>query len=140
MYKLSIILLILIVFLSGCSGRGASYYTTVDCDCEGDYHCISGLGEVMDYCVRDYDGWDGSSSGDKDFKEDIVNCFEDITITKNYNYSCWDIRQIIELVLNIPQNEARVIKECNYPQYSSDNIIKVDWKKMYIKECIGDYK
>lgn len=137
-YLILILVGLVIIFLSGCGGPPAIYYSTIDCDCSGGYHCISGFNKSVDYCVRDYDGFLGTPSGDIDFENDMVKCTENITIIKNNTYDCWEMRQIIDLGLNIPQKEVRINNNCNYPQYSTENVNVVEWRQIYLEECFND--
>ena len=130
---------LIVMFLAACSSEmDASYYQKDGCDCKGRYHCIKGYFEEADYCVRDYNSWDGAVSGDNDFQNNILKCNVTEVVIRNNTYDCWDIRDIILMGIDAPQKEIKIIKVCDYSQYTRNITNFVDWKQIYQEECIGD--
>jgi len=120
----------LMILLVGCS---ESYYQSDVCDCEEGYFCVESINPDMNYCVRPTSTWD--ESGEKDFKLDKLECNNSQIITR-HNYSCYQMRLIIDLGLDIYPTETIHITSCNYPRYSENQTTgEGDFKLIYIEEC-----
>lgn len=129
-----IILALIVIMVSGCSSKRAAYYPTNESDCDNNYHIL--LGNRSNYCIRLYDGWAGTLSGEMEFERDIVKCNSNETVVRNHNYTCWELREIINLQLPAEQKQIKTTKTCNYPQYNKVEYRLVDWKTIYLEECV----
>ena len=142
--KLKYFVLLLIV-LSGCSNYEYIYITHNE-SCVDGFTLKDGNNGTDDICVDEsLSLWNQGLfgyriKGKNVFEKDYVKC-DNITIYREHEFDCYEIRQIIDLDLEMYPKETIILSECNYPEYNTREVIGVtiDWRNIFIEECfIGE--